>query len=97
MTLQTSGSIAMSQIASQFSAPDNMANWYAGGGYVPSGTSGTNGSVPSSGTLRFSQFYGTSNYIAPSAVASTNTMTGIVNTGTQSKTVTVYTSVYCKW
>jgi hypothetical protein len=73
----------MSQIASQFSAPDNMADWYAGGSYVPAGTSGTDGAVPSSGTLRFSQFYGTTNYIAPSAVPSTSEIATIFNEGTK--------------
>jgi hypothetical protein len=70
VTLQTSGSIAMSQIASQFSAPDNMADWYAGGSYVPAGTSGTDGA-------------GTTNYIAPSAVPSTSEIATIFNEGTK--------------
>ena len=37
-----------------------MSEYYAGGSYVPAGTSGTYGAVPSSGTISIQNFYGTS-------------------------------------
>lgn len=61
MTLQASGTITMDQIQTEFggSNPISLNEYYAGGSYVPSGTSGTNGAVPSSGTISISNFYGT--------------------------------------
>lgn len=62
MGIPTSGSLALSAIQTEFggSNPISLSEYYAGGAYVPSGTSGTNGAVPSSGTISFSKFYGTS-------------------------------------
>jgi hypothetical protein len=40
-----------------------MSEYYAGGGLVPAGTSGTYGAVPSSGTISIQNFYGTSNFV----------------------------------
>lgn len=37
-----------------------MNEYYAGGSYVPSGASGVNGAIPSSGAISFSHFYGSS-------------------------------------
>lgn len=67
MALQTSGAITLAQIQTEFGGanPISMNEYYAGGAYVPSGTSGTNGAVPTSGQISFSQFYGTSDYTAP--------------------------------
>jgi hypothetical protein len=67
MTLQTSGAIDLGQIQTEFGGanPISISEYYAGAGYVPSGTSGTNGAVPSSGTISFSSFYGTSAFISP--------------------------------
>lgn len=56
MTLQSSGTMYLSQIKNEFGGSYYMSQYYAGGAYVPSGTSG----VPSSGTIYFSNFYGTS-------------------------------------
>lgn len=71
MTLQTSGAIRFDQIQAEFggSDPISLSEYYAGGTYVPSGTSGTNGAVPSSGAISMSKFYGTSAVIVtiPSA------------------------------
>lgn len=65
MTLQTSGAITLAQIQTEFGGADpiSMSEYYAGGAYVPSGTSGTNGAVPTSGQISFSQFYGTSDVV----------------------------------
>jgi hypothetical protein len=72
MTLQTSGAITMANIVQEFKPvwitdtqnPNYLNDWrisyfYAGGGIVPSGTSGTYGAVPSSGTISYQNFYGT--------------------------------------
>lgn len=57
MTLQSSGAISLANIQTEFggSNPISISEYYAGGGYVPSGT----GSIPTSGTISFSTFYGT--------------------------------------
>jgi hypothetical protein len=65
MTLPTSGTLTLSDIQTEFggSNPIGLSEYYAGGSYVPAGTSGTNGAVPSSGTISISSFYGTSNAV----------------------------------
>lgn len=62
MTLPSSGSLSMADIQAEFggSNPISLSEYYAGGAYVPSGTTGTNGAVPSSGAISLSHFYGTS-------------------------------------
>lgn len=64
MTLQTSGAISLNDLATEFggTAPHSLSEYYAGGGLVPAGASGTNGAVPSSGAISLSNFYGVSNY-----------------------------------
>lgn len=61
MPLQTSGAISLNDIATEFggTVPHSLSEYYAGGGLVPAGTSGTNGAVPSSGAISLSNFYGT--------------------------------------
>jgi uncharacterized delta-60 repeat protein len=61
MTLQTSGAISLSDIQTEFGGanPIGLNEYYAGGGLVPSGATGTNGAVPSSGKINFWNFYGT--------------------------------------
>ena len=61
MAIQTSGAITLSDIQTEFggSNPISLSEYYAGGSYVPSGTSGTNGAVPTSGEIAVSDFYGT--------------------------------------
>ena len=65
MTLPASGPLSLSDIQTEFggSNPISLSEYYAGGGLVPAGTSGTYGAVPSSGALSVQNFYGTSNYI----------------------------------
>jgi len=75
MPLQTSGPISLLDIQNEFggSAPISISEYYAGAGLVPSGTTGINGAIPSSGQISFSQFYG-----APSIETQTVTVaTGI--------------------
>ena len=62
MTLPTSGPLSINDIAGEFggTAPHSMNEYYAGGGLVPAGASGTYGAVPSSGQISIQNFYGTS-------------------------------------
>jgi hypothetical protein len=65
MTLPASGPLSLSDIQTEFggSNPISLNEYYAGGGLVPAGTSGTYGAVPTSGQISVQNFYGTSNYI----------------------------------
>lgn len=65
MTLPSSGPLSFADIQTEFggSNPISLSEYYAGGAYVPAGTTGTNGAVPSNGTISISNFYGTSNAI----------------------------------
>ena len=76
MALQTSGAITLAQIQTEFGGanPISISEYYAGGDWVPPGTSGTNGAVPTSGQISFSQFYGTSDSVSVSLDASYNTI-----------------------
>lgn len=70
MPIPNSGALSLTTIQTEFggSNPISISEYYAGGGLVPPGTSGTNGAVPASGTISFSKFYGTSN-VAPLTVS----------------------------
>jgi hypothetical protein len=61
VTLPTSGALSLDNIKTEFGGPasPSLGDYYAGGTYVPAGTSGTNGAVPSSGTISIGSFYGT--------------------------------------
>ena len=63
MPLQSSGSISLQQIASEFgdSAPHSLSEFYAGGSAGV--TSGGAPNVPSSGQISFSNFYGAANQV----------------------------------
>ena len=65
MPLPSSGPLSLNDIQTEFGGtnPIGMNEYYAGGGLVPAGTTGTFGAVPSSGALSVQNFYGTSNYI----------------------------------
>lgn len=65
MAIPSSGAISMTTIQTEFggSNPIGLNEYYAGGTYVPAGTSGTYGTVPSSGALSVRNFYGTSSFI----------------------------------
>jgi hypothetical protein len=64
MALPSSGPLSLTDIQTEFggSNPIGLNEYYAGGGLVPAGTSGTNGAVPSSGQIAISNFYGTQAY-----------------------------------
>ena len=57
----TASSLSLSQIQTEFGGanPISLNEYYAGGAYVSSGTSGTYGAVPSSGAIDIYHFYGT--------------------------------------
>lgn len=61
MALPTSGPLSLANIQTEFGGanPISLSEYYAGGGLVPAGTAGTNGAVPSSGTISIANFYGT--------------------------------------
>jgi len=61
MPLPSSGPLSLTDIQTEFggSNPIGLNEYYAGGGLVPAGTTGTNGAVPSSGQIAISNFYGT--------------------------------------
>lgn len=74
MAIPSSGAISLNTIQTEFggSNPIGLNEYYAGGGLVPSGTSGTNGAVPSSGTISIANFYGTSAAAPPGQIAYTS-------------------------
>jgi hypothetical protein len=61
MPLPSSGPLSLNDIQTEFggSNPIALNEYYAGGSYVPSGTTGTHGAVPSSGAISLFNFYGT--------------------------------------
>lgn len=87
MALPSSGPLSLSDIQGEFggSNPIGLNEYYAGGGLVPTGTSGTYGAVPSSGTISVRNFYGTSNFVpAPpgqQAYTTAGTYTWVCPTG----------------
>lgn len=63
MAIPSSGPLTLADIQTEFggSNPISLSEYYAGGGLVPAGTSGTYGAVPSSGQISIQNFYGTQN------------------------------------
>ncbi len=63
MTLQSSGPLKASEIRTEFggSGSFSLSDYYAGGPNVPIGAEGDGGPIPTSGTIKFSDFYGASN------------------------------------
>ena len=76
MAIPSAGSaLLLSDIQTEFggSNPIALSEYYAGGDNVPSGTSGDAGSIPSSGTIAVSQFYGSTNRVAIALTISSTT------------------------
>ena len=61
MTIPSSGPVTFTDIQTEFGGTNPIAlnEYYAGGGLVPAGTTGTYGAVPSSGQISVQNFYGT--------------------------------------
>lgn len=78
MALPSTGELALTDIQTEFggSNPISLSEYYAGGSYVASGTSGTNGAVPTSGEIAVSDFYGTQSGIT---ITVTEGTTSIIN------------------
>lgn len=87
MALQTSGAISLSDIQTEFggSNPISLSEYYAGGSYVPSGTSGTNGAVPTSGAISLSDFYGTQAGVTITVTEGTDTISNHDGTNNNAK------------
>jgi len=89
MTLPSSGTITIAQIAAEFGgdAPHSLSEYYRGGGLVP--TNNTN--VPTSGTITLSDFYGAVNQVSvtASSASSVNLQTLFNNAASGSWTSTV--------
>jgi hypothetical protein len=86
MALPSSGALSLADIQGEFGGanPISLSEYYAGGGLVPAGTSGTYGAVPSSGTISIQNFYGTSNAFTfgiNSSITNANLRTLAVNAG----------------
>jgi len=65
MALPASGPLSLSDIQTEFGGtnPISLNEYYAGGAFVPAGTSGTYGAVPTSGAISIQNFYGTADAI----------------------------------
>lgn len=64
MPIPASGALSINDIATEYGGdvPHSLSEYYAGGGRVPPGTSGSpQGAVPSSGEIAIGRFYGTQN------------------------------------
>jgi hypothetical protein len=104
MALPTSGPLTLQNIQTEFGGtnPIGLNEYYAGGGLVPAGTSGTNGAVPSSGAISINNFYGTANFLQ--LVISSNTQNfnlltaaqaaGFVNGSARPIQVTINANIY---
>jgi len=86
MALPSSGALSLLMIQGEFGGPTTniaMNQYYAGGSYVPAGTSGNSGAIPSSGQISISQFYGSQSLIPKGyfaggdAAGNTNRIDGI--------------------
>jgi len=84
MPLPSSGPLSLANIQTEFggSNPISLSEYYAGGGLVPAGTTGTYGAVPSSGTISIRNFYGTSNVV----ISISNDSVGYASGGLSSAT-----------
>ena len=93
MTIPSSGSLAISAIQTEFggSNPISMSEYYAGGANTPAGTTGNNGTIPSSGALDFNDFRGSTKASFMTATGGSITTTGNfkVHSFTGSSTFTV--------
>jgi hypothetical protein len=86
VTLQSSGPLKASELQTEFggSNPFRLSDYYAGGANVPAGTVGDGGPIPTSGTIKFSDFYGASNLLEDAKTLTVGVFTdtrGYVNGG----------------
>ena len=91
MAIPASGALTLAMIQTEFGGinPIGLDEYYAGGANVPSGTTGTNGAVPSSGAIAMSIFYGTSKVIDTQTVTiGTFTFKSLITRGFYTVTTT---------
>ena len=84
MAIASSGAISMSDISSEFGGSGNrsLSDYYAGAGRVASLLTDSSGdAVPSSGTIKFSDFYTTAKFVAGSFTTLSSNSTATVPTG----------------
>jgi hypothetical protein len=94
MALPTSGPLSLNDIKGEFGpvgSPVNVAlgDYYAGGSYVPPGTSGIYGAVPTSGAISIQNFYGTSAFVPVTNTYTSGSGNETIPTGATSLTLTV--------
>jgi len=100
VALQTSGPISLGNVQTEFGGtnPIAMSEYYAGGANVPSGATGTNGAVPSSGTISVSKFYGTvKTAFSPAGGTSAGSPQALSDFGTLSASVTISCTTSAVW
>jgi len=84
MAIASSGAISISDISSEFggSGARSLSDYYAGAGLVASSLSDTSGNaLPSSGTIKLSDFYTLTKFLAGSFTTLTSNSTATVPTG----------------
>ena len=84
MAIASSGAISISDLSSEFggSGARSLSDYYAGAGLVASLLTDTSGNaVPSSGTIKFSDFYTLTKFVAGSFTTLTSSTTATVPTG----------------
>lgn len=92
--------LSMSQIQAEFGGanPIGLNEYYAGGGLVPPGTTGSYGAVPTSGTISIQNFYGTSNVaFSPDGGTSAGAPVGLINEAQLYASVTINCTVSAVW
>jgi hypothetical protein len=102
MTLPASGPLTLAQIQGEFggSNPIGLNEYYRGGAYVPNAS--TTASIPTSGAIAISNFYGTSNRVNVSYTFSANTADASINlaslsgyvAGISDITITINSGIY---
>lgn len=80
MTIKASGTLSMTDIVNEFGGKNShsLSEYYRGGFYVPELTA--NNSIPRSGTIKFSDFYGTSSMPTVSHIKAVAMRNGDVTT-----------------
>jgi len=84
MAIASSGAISISDISSEFggSGARSLSDYYAGAGLVASSLTDTSGNaLPSSGTIKFSDFYTLTKFVAQSFTTLTSSTTATVPAG----------------
>ena len=80
MAIPSSGAISMTTLSGEFggAAPYSISQFYRGGGRVPNAS--VNNSIPTSGSISFSNFYGATNRVAINVTISGNVANYVFNT-----------------